>query len=282
MVEPDGTATTPAPTTSRPASPYRPEAIEHLRSPERLDQVVQVTRVGAWIAVATGVLAVVLFLVWASVATIPQRFSVSGVMSRTGAFTQVFAPEEGVVSSIAAAPGDQLDAGVTVVTLATSGGSTGVTTSGVGVVQAVMATVGQTLPAGAPVATLVDESSSSTMQAFTYVSATQALELANVDTVTVQPTTVDPAVYGALVGTVSFVADLPASTESMAEQLDSEPLAESLASSILGAPYLVVVDFGDPLQWTDGPAPPFDVADATLADISAITAQVRPIDLIFG
>lgn len=254
-----------------------------LRSPERLDEVVHVTRTRAWLAAAAGLAVVVVFFVWATVATIPDRITVGATMIRADALAGVLVPDAGIVTSVLVKPGDSVETGDMVAALSPGDGSSSDVNAPIsGVVQEVLVVEGDSVMAGDAIAIVIDESSTESLQAVTYVGPQDANALRAIDTVTVQPSTVDTTMYGALVGRVSFVSQVPASLVSMTNMLGSSALAMSFSSDTNGLAYLVVVDFGDTLEWTNGSAPSFDIIDGTLAQLSAIISDDRPIDLILG
>jgi hypothetical protein len=47
-------------------------------------------------------------------------------------------------------------------------------------------------------------------------------------------------------------------------------------------PYLVRVELGDPLTWTNDDAPDIRLRDGTLSSFSVVVDEDRPIDLLFG
>jgi len=269
----DGTGTA-----DPPSSPFDVDR----NSADELDSVVLVTDTRSWIAIGVGLAAVLALLVWGFVGSIPERFSVGGVMTRPDAIVRVVAPGTGTVASVSVAAGSSIEAGAPLATITDSDGDTVKVTSTVdGIVQGIATGVGLEVAAGDIVATVLDESAKGGLSVVTYVESTEALELAGVDEVTVAPATVDQNTYGSLDGRVAFVADVPASSTAMIEQLNNEALATEFMNNTGGAPYLVIIEFDDPPQWT-GEAPPFEIVAGTLAEVSAITSRERPIHTLFG
>ncbi|MEO1055946.1 MAG: HlyD family efflux transporter periplasmic adaptor subunit [Actinomycetota bacterium] len=247
-------------------------------SPDNLDSVVLVTDSRSWIAIAVGVLAVGALLVWGLFGTIPERTSVGAVMARDGAIVNAVAPTAGSISEVIVRAGERVEMGQDIVTLLDSDGDTrSVTSATDGVVQAMAVNVGDEVAAGTRVATIVDEQADGALTAVSYVNAAEALAFDGVETVTVSPVTADAGTYGTLEGQVAFIAQVPASTDDIAAQVRNDALATQLSERVSGAPYLIVVEFGDPPEWT-GTAPPFPIAEGTLAELSAITSREAPID----
>lgn len=253
-----------------------------VRSPDQLDGSVEVTSTRSWIALTAAGLAVLVLLVWSVAGEIPERVSVGGVMTRQGAIVEVLAPSSGVVTEVATTPSHHVAAGDVLATLQDSdGNAVQIVAPTAGVVQGVGVRTSMEVTAGSPVATIVEESSTTTLRAITYVSPLVVQQLSGIDDVTVVPASVDQAEYGSLEGTISFVADVPASAAEMATVLGTEELADEFDQVSGGIPYLVVIEFDEPPVWSNDDAPPFEIVAGTIAEISAIVSRERPIDRVF-
>lgn len=264
-------------------SPYRPQALERLESPEGLDDVASVTDSKAWMAVLAVAVAIAVLAAWGVFGRVPQVVTVPGVLVRAGAESVARAKSPGSVRELQIRVGDRLDVGDVVLTVATRDGDVEVVeASSGGTVQEVTVAVGESVDAGTVVARILDTRSEAPLEAVAYVDGITASQLGGATDVTVQPASVDPTEYGSLEGTVGFVSTLPASVDSMATTLQSEALADSLLRAAGGVAYLVVVEFDDPPRWTNDDPPPFLLADSTLADVSGVVTSKRPISLLFG
>jgi HlyD family secretion protein len=90
---------------------FRKVALERLSSPEQLDQLVEVTRPGGWIAL--GALATLLLatVAWGVLGTIPTVASGEGMLLRRGGVSDLVTIASGQVEEVLVEPGDPLHKG---------------------------------------------------------------------------------------------------------------------------------------------------------------------------
>ncbi len=251
-------------------------------SPDNLDSVVLVTDSRTWIAVVVGLLAIGALTAWGFLGSIPDRTSVGAVMVREGAISRAVSPITGNVDDVSVSAGDRVTTGQSLVSVTDTDGTTQSITSAVdGVVQAVSVEVGGEVLAGTRVVTIINDSDDGSLSAISYVTAEEAIAFSAVDTVDVSPITADSGTYGNLEGTVSFIAQVPASTDDISAQVGNATLAQSLSDRAGGTPYLIVIEFADPPVWTES-APPFPITEGTLAEVSAITSREAPVTKLFN
>lgn len=90
---------------------FRKKSLERLASPERLDELMQITSPRLWIALAS-VAALLLFaLIWGVVGSIPTKVQGQGIILKNGGLFAVSALDSGQVRSINAKVGEVVDAG---------------------------------------------------------------------------------------------------------------------------------------------------------------------------
>jgi hypothetical protein len=94
-----------------PRQIFRKEALDHLSSPEQLDQLFEVASPKAWVALAGVGLLLLTLLVWAFTGNIPVTLTVKGLLMRRGGVIPLEAPEDGIVTEIAVVSGDAADRG---------------------------------------------------------------------------------------------------------------------------------------------------------------------------
>src|SRR5262245_13867787 len=90
---------------------FRKAALDRLRSPEQLDQLVRATEPKSWIILlATGLL-LASAIVWAVAGTLPRRLGGEGLLVGTGGLLDVVSTGAGQISRLYAKPGDRLERG---------------------------------------------------------------------------------------------------------------------------------------------------------------------------
>ncbi|MCP4374641.1 MAG: hypothetical protein GY794_00455 [bacterium] len=263
-------------------SSYRPSAVEEYRSPERIDRAASVADAKGWIGLLVGAIVVILASAWGIWGGIPNQLVMTVEMIRKDAMVTVTADTAGKVQRTWVVPGDTVNFGDPILTISSGGRETPLKALAPGTVQGFSVSIGDSFAAGDPLATVVNEKSRGTLRAVTYVNASDAVELRGRPDTLVTPATVDTALYGRLIGVVSFVADVPASSKEMAVTLRSTLLAESLFKATGGVPYLVSITFDDPPHWSNDRNPSFQITHGTSAQAIATIGMVRPIDLLFG
>ncbi|MEO1365639.1 MAG: NHLP bacteriocin system secretion protein, partial [Acidobacteriota bacterium] len=94
-----------------PRQIFRKVAVERLRSPEQLDQLMQATSPKGWIALLAliGLLGVALF--WGFFGSIPTTAAGQGILLRRGGVQAVIATGAGQVEEILVGVGDRLEKG---------------------------------------------------------------------------------------------------------------------------------------------------------------------------
>lgn len=90
---------------------FRKVALERLSSPEQLDQLVQVTRPGAWIALGTFGVLLLATGAWGMFGTIPTTASGEGMLLRRGGVSDLVTIAAGQVEEVLVEPGDPLHKG---------------------------------------------------------------------------------------------------------------------------------------------------------------------------
>jgi HlyD family secretion protein len=90
---------------------FRQVALERLSSPEQLDQLVQVTRPGGWIALGAFGLLLLSTVAWGAFGTIPTVASGEGMLLRRGGVSELETLTSGQVEDLLVEPGDPLHKG---------------------------------------------------------------------------------------------------------------------------------------------------------------------------
>jgi biotin carboxyl carrier protein len=101
-----------------PAPPvYRRIALDRLSSPEQLDQLMQVTRLRSWLALAGIGILLATTLAWSIFGTISTTIPGEGMLIRPGGLFDVYAPDPGTITEIRVGEGDLVTKGQPVATI---------------------------------------------------------------------------------------------------------------------------------------------------------------------
>jgi len=97
---------------------FRQTSLDHLSTPEQLDQVMRVTSPAAWLTLVTLIILVMGGLAWSFVGTIPIKVIGRGILISPGGVLDVISSSQGRVTKFLVQPGDWVDAGNVVAYLA--------------------------------------------------------------------------------------------------------------------------------------------------------------------
>lgn len=139
------------------------------------------------------------------------------------------------------------------------------------------ARAGDELAAGSPVARL--ESATDTLQVYAYFRPSDGKRISAGMAAQVSPGTVEPEIFGSIIGTVVSVAPQPATAAELRQQIDNETMVQEFLKG--GAPIAVEIALNanpataSGLAWTSSVGPPFRVSAGTTA-ATRVTVQAEP------
>jgi len=97
---------------------FRKTALDHLSSPEQLDQTVRVTSPAGWLALVTLLLLLAFGAAWSVIVTAPETVVAKGIVISPGGVLDVVASTEGRISRFAVTTGSWIKTGEVVATIA--------------------------------------------------------------------------------------------------------------------------------------------------------------------
>jgi HlyD family secretion protein len=120
--------------------------------------------------------------------------------------------------------------------------------------------------------------------AIVYVPSAEGKRIRNGMSVLVAPTTVKQEEFGRILGQVTSVSELPATTRAMQRALKNEQLVASLAGQ--DAPFEVHIQLvsdastASGLRWTSSKGPPLSIESGTMATAHITVNRRRPVQLV--
>lgn len=149
----------------------------------------------------------------------------------------------------------------------------------------VLATQGSFVQSGAAVATLdMHGSTTQGLEAVLYVKSSDGKKIRPGMQILIAPSTVRQEEHGFLLGTITYVSDLPATPRGMISTLKNDKLVASLAGN--DAPYQVHADLTpDPntpsrYRWTSSKGPPLRIGSGTLCGGDILIRSRRPLEMV--
>ncbi|WP_431858159.1 NHLP bacteriocin system secretion protein [Azospirillum sp.] len=151
-----------------------------------------------------------------------------------------------------------------------------------GIVTELAASLGDVVAAGAPVIRIVQEADD--LDALVFLPPLKAKQVRPGMNVQVEPGIAKKEEYGAVLGRVQTVSDLPASREALAAMLHNEDLVRLFMRD--GPPIIVRAELEmttgttSGLRWSGGGGPPFRIEPGTLARLTVSVREQAPITLV--
>lgn len=152
-----------------------------------------------------------------------------------------------------------------------------------GEVVEVKVSAGATVAEGAPILT-VQPDGNTILQAVGYIAAAQVKDCRPGMQVQISPSTVKREEFGYILGTITFVADYPATPAAIMRHFQNESLVTSIVNS---GPVTEVGITLDPdaatysgLHWSSSKGPDVKISSGTICDMDVVTRRQAPIDLV--
>jgi hypothetical protein len=291
---------------------FRRPALERLASPERLDELMEVTTAQGWLALAALIGLIAAAFLWGILGSVPTLVRGDGVLIREGSLQTVDASAAGEVKELFARAGDDVEQNQVVARIVdlADNRTTFVTSSYAGRVLEVRVTPGNQVSVGTALLSL--EQAGRSLQAVVYVAPTDGKKVRPGMEVQLAPGSVRKEEYGLLLGRVSWVGGFPATQAGMRQALGSDELARTLSAngppievrveltrnartasgyqwtstlSTLGA--LVDAVLPDPVAnllpaWGNAQGPPIVLASGTTCTADVVTEQQAPIYFVLA
>ena len=291
---------------------FRQAALERLSSPERLDELMEVTTPRSWLALLGLCGVLVAAAIWGVYGSVPTLVRGQGVLIREGSLQSVDAPVAGELRDLLVSPGDDVvrEQVVARIYQAVEDRTVVVASPYVGRVVDVRITRGNLVGAGTTLLNV--EQPGRSLEAVLYLPPADGTRILPGMEVQLSPASVKKEEYGLLIGHVSAVGAFPATILGMRRVLGSEELAKALSdkappievhvelvrnpttisgyqwtSTLSTLASIVVGLLPGPLVavlpgWATPQGPPLTLASGTLCAADVITEQQAPIYLVLA
>lgn len=272
---------------------FRKASLEHLSSPEQLDQLVQVTNPLGWVALLAMLFLVGAAISWGFLGAIPTKVAGAGILISPGGVKELVAGVSGQVLDVYFEVGDHIQQDQVVARILQAGETvaTPVISPYAGRVLEIQVDEGALNGASTPILTLeLDATDADTtghhhdLQVIIYVSPTAGKQLHPGMEAQISPDTVQREEYGLILGRVLSVGEFPATSAGMLRTLGNEKLVQTLASG--GNSIEVRIDLypdettPSGFRWTSPQGPPLEIENGTPASAWITLKTQRPISLV--
>jgi len=210
---------------------FREVALERLASPERLDELIEVTSPRLWLALIGACMLLMMAAAWSLYGSVPTFVHGQGILIRDGSLQRVLATDGGQVKEVLVRVGDDVARDQIVARLVqpAENRSVYVTSPYAGRVKEASVSEGSVVVSGAPLLSV--EQPGRSLEAILYLPTIDAKKLSAGMLVQLAPASVKREEYGLLLGHVATIGAYPATPEGMRRVLGSEELARALAAN---------------------------------------------------
>ena len=253
---------------------FSKEALEKMRSPEKLDTVISITTPIGWMALVAVVVMMVAVVIWSIFGSFTVKADGMGLIMGSEGVEKIFAVSGGVIDDVYIHPGSYLEKGELIahMTEAQARAATRMAQYGPelasnsrdaasrvhefdtrryqresaeyiyspydGVVEELLVSPGSMVGAGAPVANVrlgERRNQKNNLKGILYISAEKGKRVEEGQTIQLAPAGVDISQSGSLLGVVRSVSQYPATLQGMVKTLGNEQLAQRIVQAQQGA-----------------------------------------------
>jgi pyruvate/2-oxoglutarate dehydrogenase complex dihydrolipoamide acyltransferase (E2) component len=266
---------------------FRVKALNQMQRPDDLDLLMKVTDRRGWVAISALGVAVAAVIVWSFAGNTPSQIKGVGQITDGDGIYEMQSEYQGLITSVAAQPGDQVAEGDLILDISTENGDQQVVALFPGVVAGLQVKAGNVAEFGQNLYLLDrDSSDESGPSAIVFISADEAASVAPGMKVSLALDSVPSSVFGVLLGTVTTVNPYPLDEQEILTLTNDVSFSAPVRDG-KGLIYINVAFEMDPsttsgLKWSTGDGPPFKIPASSKATAVISQGNTRPIDLVFG
>ncbi|MBI5958805.1 MAG: HlyD family efflux transporter periplasmic adaptor subunit [Chloroflexi bacterium] len=264
---------------------YRKAALDKLASPEELDQLMQITRPGAWLLLAAFGVVLLIALSWSIFGRITTTLDQSGTLTLRNPVVFVPAPQAGQIVEISAQPGSLIAAERPIARVSTATGTVSITSPVNGRVISVRVQIGEPVDAGTPLISVESfDRPTQQQEIVTYVPLGDRQQIRVGMDVQILPSNVELEKYGYLEGRVQSVARFAATQDEIRAVLGEVNSVNdpSAGGAVFEVRIALTTNRAGHYIWSasDGPSTP--IVSGTPCLIKIQVENQRPIEKIFN
>lgn len=264
---------------------FRGRALQKMREPDELDRPIALVGTREWTALLVIVSAVLGAAIWAFTGSLPFTVDAPGVLTSAAGNRAIVSSVTGTVAQANVQPGQRVQAGDPLLTLAGRGTTERIAAPVDGTVLNLAGAVGESVTRGEVVATVQVGGDKATLVAQVFVPTAAATSMRPGIDVQLAVEGFPQARYGLLKGTVSSVAKFPIDPSMAVGIVGSQYVADSLTKRRTTVPVTVRLtpdNTASGFAWTSVQGPPFPVTSQHLVTVTFRMGNRTPFDVILG
>ena len=206
---------------------FSQEALDKLKTPEKLDTLLHVTDSLSWMAVISIMLLLIGVVIWSVMGSFTVKAEGMGMVMDSGGIVAVTHTGGGSISELKVSPGEKIKEGEIVATIQ---GNTegGVFSAYSGIVEEVPVRTGNVINAGAIICTVRLTDKSNELSGVFYVPVSESKKIQPGMTIQLSPSGVDVQSSGSLIGIVRNVSNYPVNTATIQRTLVNDEIPQMI------------------------------------------------------
>lgn len=268
---------------------FSQEAIDKLRTPEKLDTLLHVTTTRSWIAVVAILLMLVGVVIWSFMGSFTVKTDGMGMLMDSGGIVSITPESSGRILEITAVPGEKIKKGETVAKINNFNQPTNdnICSYYDGVVDEVAVRAGDVINAGESICTVRLTDDGKDLSGIFYVPVEQSKKIKAGMTIQLSPSGVNIQNSGCLIGIVRSISDYPVSMTNMQRTLANDQMPQlinqSLKSAAVEVKFDLVKDENDEsgYLWSSTAVNHEKITPGTFVSGSIVVESQPPIQKVF-
>ena len=206
---------------------FSQEALDKLKTPEKLDTLLHVTDSLSWMAVISIMLLLTGVVIWSVMGSFTVKAEGMGMVMDSGGIVAVTHTGGGSISELKVSPGEKIKEGEIVATIQ---GNTegGVFSAYSGIVEEVPVRTGNVINAGEIICTVRLTDKSNELSGVFYVPVSESKKIQPGMTIQLSPSGVDVQSSGSLIGIVRNVSNYPVNTATIQRTLVNDEIPQMI------------------------------------------------------
>lgn len=266
---------------------FRKAALERLSSPEKLDELMQITSPRSWLLLLGIGLLLAGVVVWGVVGRIPTTVTGQGILTFvSNSVLPIQSLDAGTIDDVFVTPGESIQQGDVIARLTkTNGDLTEVISPYTGRILSLETPVGTEIALNQNVAYVERFNETDRKpEAIIYIPITQAIQVTPGMEVQISPLNVQQSQFGFIQGRVKSVGENIASNDDLRRVLNREEIVQAIASQGLVVEIHIELiasdDFASGVLWSSNTAQQLQIQEGTPCGASITIKQEPPINRV--
>lgn len=268
---------------------FSQEAIDKLRTPEKLDTLLHVTTPMSWIAVVAILLMLTGAVIWSFMGSFTVKTDGIGMLMDSGGIIAITPANSGRIHDVNVSPGKKIKKGDIIATVNNSEQitDTNVYSDYDGLIEEVTVRAGNVVGTGETICTVRLTEDENDLSGIFYIPVEQSKKIKSGMTIQLAPSGVNTQNSGSLIGVVRSVSDYPVSSANIQRTLANDQMpqliTQTLHSPVVEVRFDLIKDDKDSsgYSWTSSIENHEEITPGTFVKGSIVIDRQPPIQKVF-